>query len=225
MTMRASVVLASVVAGLGLAPLANAALIGVAQNGPGTGDSSAEVAAEIIAAPSDALDDFVTNSAQQGFDEAQGVVTTRDYTMDGGTVLAAGTRVNSHMIFLNSEGNTLVTHFDVEWEFDGLILGVMSDGGGTLEAASTGELGAAGTNYTAGPGAPPFTARGLEADDGYTIDGALITVNMQVTEPGDWIRVITAADPVVAIPEPHGVALLGLGLVALGLVRRRRLNG
>ena len=202
---------------------AHATLIGV--SGP---NSSAGVAAAIIGAPSDALDDLVTNAGMEGFDEAQGVVTTVNHLVDGGGVIAAGTRVNSHMIFLNSQGTANLSHFGVTWTFDAPIIGVMSNGNGSLEAASTFELGAPGTNYTlVGPGtgpAAPFPARGLEGNngtglgpgDGYLVSGNTIRVSMNVTEPGDWIRVITT-------PEPQALSLLGVGLLlaGLGAVRRR----
>ena len=180
--------------------------------------SSTGTAAEIIAAPDNILDDVVTNLAQQGFDEAQGVLTSVDFGIDGGGIISAGTLVDSHMIFLNSAGGTDITHFNVQWTFDGTILGVMSDSGGTLESASTSELGAPGTNYTtpfpgSGPAAP-FPARGLEGGgDGYVISGNVLTLSMHVTEPGDWIRVVTAATPV---PEPATLTLMLLGLAGLG---------
>ena len=206
---------------------AEAVLIGV--SGP---NSSSGTAPAIIAAPADILDDIVTNNGMQGFDEAQGVVLTSDLAVDGGTI-AANTRVSSHMIFLNSSGTSRIGHFGVDWTFDGIILGVMSDKGGTLEAASSSFLGAPGTNYTitspgSGPAAP-FNARGLEANDGTGLgpnDGYAVIapntlrVGMLVTEPGDWIRVVTAATPV---PAPGTLALLGLGLLAgAGLRRRQR---
>ena len=158
---------------------ADAALISV--SGP---NSSSGIAPAIIAAPTDALDDITTNLRMEGFDEAQGVVTTVDHLTDGGFIIAAGTLVDSHMIFLNSPGGTALSHNQVVWTFSDIILGVMSDSNGNLEAASTFELGNPATNYTvtfpgSGPAAP-FAARGMEAADSYLVAGNQITVNMGV---------------------------------------------
>jgi hypothetical protein len=194
---------------------AGAALVSV--NGP---VSSRGTAASIIPAPADVADSGAFNSGMQGFDEAQRVRLTAALAVDGG-VIAAGTWVSSHMIFLNRDRTGGLRHGNrrnpVEWTFDDVILGVMSDRGGTLEAASSALLGNPGTFY---PGA--FPERGLEVRDGYRILAAnVLGVRMRVTEPGDWIRVVTLAE----IPLPAAGALFGGALAALALVavaRRRR---
>ncbi|WP_422038293.1 hypothetical protein [Roseibium sp.] len=207
-----------------MATNANAVITSV--SGP---NSSAGVAAAIIANPAHVLDDVTTNSGQQGFNEAQNVVLGSAISVDGGSI-AAGTTVNSHMIFLNSSGNALISHFSVDWTFSGTILGVMSDKGGTLEAATSSVLGALGTNYTVpfpGSGAAaPFNARGLEqndgqgdgSNDGYSINGNVLTLGMKVTEPGDWIRVVTAT----TVPIPAALPLLGGALAIGGFLGWRR---
>ena len=147
---------------------------------------------DIIPAPASAEDSApgAFNTHQQAFDERQGVVLPVTVGTDNGTI-PAGTRVNSHMIFLNQQDGVTTALSDISkvWTFDGPIIGVMSDFGGTLEAASNAILGHPGTIY---PGA--FAARGLESgtQDGYTVAGNTITVSMRVTQPGDWIRVVTA---------------------------------
>ncbi len=176
----------------------------------------------IIGAPVDVSDDAATNNQQQGFNEAQGITLGIALGVNGGTI-AAGTKVNSHMIFLNTKGNTNVSHFNVDWTFSGKILGVMSDIHGTLEAASNALLGAAGTTYPGG-----FNNRGLEGTYGgstgtgggdmysFLAGSNVLTVGMHVTEPGDWIRVVTA------VPLPAALPLYGAGIAVLGFMGWRR---
>lgn len=201
-------------------PSVGASIVGV------TGGLSSLGAPAVILTtpPSHLLDDVGTNHAMQGFDEAQGVKTTLAYSVDGGGVIPIGSVVNSHMIFLNSDGRVRVTHQDVTWTFDGEILGVMSDSAGFLEAFSSGELGNSETNYTQtsdGSGeAAPYRLRGLESSDKYTIAGNLLTISMSVREPGDWIRVITSLP---SVPEPGSMAIWSLmGCVGIAVVWRHR---
>lgn len=150
---------------------------------------------DIIPAPASVVDDppGATNDHQQAFDEAQNVVLSGSVTCDNGVVLSAGSRVNSHMIFLNTVGGTFATDTQT-WAFDDTIVCVMSDFTGSLEVASSPVLGAPGTTYPAAA----FSARGMEGSDSYTVSGNSITVTMSVTEPGDWIRVVTEVPPVSA---------------------------
>lgn len=160
---------------------------------------------------------------QYGFDEKQSVGLGGPIAVDGGGTIGPGVTVDSHMIFFNQPGTTpcgppgcplLIT--DAIWTFSGIILGVMSDAIGSLEVASSPLLGNPATGY---PGAT-FSARGMEGGDFYTVmgGGSSLRVHMEIVQPGDWIRVITAS---ANVPEPASIALMALGLAGLGFSRRK----
>lgn len=198
----------------------NAAIVSVA--GP---PSSAGLPPAIIGAPPNALNSVAFNLGMEGFNEAQGVVTSVAHVTDGGHI-PAGAFVDSHMIFLNKPDDRPggLSHIRVVWTFDGLIVGVMSDRNGVFEAASTFELGNPATNYTVGPPSQvaPYPARGMEGGDSYIVAGNSIVVNMGVSQPGDWIRVVTLAHIDVAVdikprscPNPLNVKSKGVLPVAI----------
>lgn len=204
--------------------LANAAIMSVAGGTISTdGSAFSAQSGEILASPPAAvLDDNVFNTHQQGFDEKQGVLLGAGGVITDQGAQGQNMRVDSHMIFLNSQGQNGnqspwdIKHYNVAWTFSGAILGVMSNTGGSFEANSSGLLGAAGTTY---PSA--FNNRGLEGGgDGYSILGNMLTLDMHVTEPGDWIRVVTVS----AVPLPAALPLYGAGVALLGFLgwRKRR---
>lgn len=179
----------------------------------------------------------VTNDHQQGFNELQDVIIPAGLNgglgllVDNGVYIAPGTEVSSHMIFLNQinhEGaDPKLNDVGINWTFDGQILGVMSDRDGAEEAASTWLLGNPATIY------PDYSTdnlknRGLEISDrpngekadSYLVSGDSITVNMHVTQPGDWIRVLTVAAP----DTGSSAALLSFGVAGLTLIRRKLLS-
>tara|TARA_R110002111_G_scaffold58934_4_gene99485 strand:- start:165 stop:815 length:651 start_codon:yes stop_codon:yes gene_type:complete len=165
-------------------------------------------------------EDSPTNRAQQGFDEMQGVVLSRNISVDGGGVIAAGTRVDSHLIFLNTRSTTLADDTQT-WGFSGDIIGVMSDSTGSLMNASNDLLAAFGDYFTSGS-ILPFNAAGLEQNniltgDGYTFLGSVLNLRMRVTEPGDWIRVVTVSQ----VPLPAALWLFGPALLGLMGLRRK----
>jgi hypothetical protein len=199
----------------------NAALISVTGPNSLLGDPAA-----IISAPADITDSGAFNTAMQGFDELQDVVLPRDIMTDQG-VIPAGTTVRSHMIFLK-RANALVpsnnNQANVQWTFDGWVIGVMSDRHGSYELASTDVLGVTAT--TTYPTGTSYPGRGLKGNfgpsgpnDGYAISGNTLSVSMKVTQPGDWIRVVTSD-----VPVPSSIILFGTALVGLVGLRRKQLN-
>ena len=202
-------------------------------------NSSAGQPPQIIPNPPDLTNQCVTNQGMQGFNEKQQVTTSTAYSVDkGGTIPGGTTFVNSHMIFMNQPSGIVspLTHSGVTWTFDFPIIGVMSDSGGTFEAASTPDFGAVGTNYssfptscgtskiTTGDQVAPYPARGIEGDDTYTVAGNTITLNLGISQPGDWVRVLTQGQGVAIDIKPGGYPncfnINGNGVVPVAILGR-----
>ena len=151
--------------------------------------SSRGEAAAIIEAPPSVHDDAFFADAMRGFDERQGVMLRDKLLVDGGSV-AAGTAVDSHLIFLSPYPDHPTRHVAVTWRFSGPVLGVMSDTHCSLQTRSHSLLGNPGTQY---PGRSAFRGMERRLGDHYAVEGETLTVTMTVPQLGDWIRVITAA--------------------------------
>ena len=235
-----------------LTALAGTVFLGIASLPAQAAILSVTPGGAIIPAPDEVLNSSISDPALMlGFDEQQGVVLTRDIEVDDpgsgpadwvydpswSDIIPEGKKVDSHMIFINvPDGASGLSLDDIEWTFDGMILGVMSDRNGVREAMSTDLLGAPDTLYPTdgGPnvGALPgsgatfqgFNARGQENHinngDFYEILGTnILSVDMAVGQPGDWIRVVT-----MDVPEPgSAMALFAIGaLGAAGVLKRKQ---
>lgn len=166
--------------------------------------------------------DTVGNNNQQshnlwGFDEDQNIVLPGPISVDvlapggGAGVLAAGTTVASHYIYYDP------VNANVEgWvKFDAPVLAILSS---TANMLATDFLANTGVTYL-NP-----SLRGLEAGDFATIDSLdafRINIDFTASNPGDYIRVLTAFSPAAA-PAPGALLILGAGLLLIGALRRRR---
>ena len=162
-----------------------------------------------------------SNTEYLYINEAQGVTLGSALTTDQGAI-AAGSIVDSHMIFLNrgdtNGGSANLLDLDAVFEFSGRILGTMSDIHGGARMVPSDFLGGIYTYAN-------FNNRGLERSgqhkDEFQITGAndtFLNAQFNVTQPGDWMRVVTVAP----VPVPAGLVLLVSGLAGFGALKRRK---
>ncbi|MEL7082473.1 MAG: VPLPA-CTERM sorting domain-containing protein [Pseudomonadota bacterium] len=169
--------------------------------------------------PADSTTIFAFNEAEgvilaNDLDAVTGMSTVADPTPTSVTI-GAGTAVDSHLVIFNSDAGRTQVNAMATFSFSQAILGLIIDGAGL--AATNGELGAEGTSY----GALDGLELGPNANsDEFEVVGNTLFLNLTVTQPGEWVRVITASPAVVPVPAAGFVLLGGLG--ALTLVRRRR---
>jgi hypothetical protein len=150
-----------------------------------------------------------------GFDEAQGVTLGSALAVNlGGPAsnngsIAAGTRVSSHTLFFDPTGTKTAIG---SVTFDRKVLGVLRT---TARQLATDSQFAPGLSFS------NVSARGLEGVDqvlSWTPGSKTVSVNWNASNPGDTLRVVTAA-----VPEPAtwAMMIIGFGLVG-GAMRARR---
>ena len=155
----------------------------------------------VVAAPSSTTIELLDNDPYVvAFNEVSGLILSSDLVVNGGTI-AAGSRIDSHMIALARDGDDGQGYrHDFSFGFSQDILGIIS-GSANLRQTS-GLLGAAGTTYV--------RLNGLETSDTVNVGTFEISGQLRIWTPyTDFVRVITVAQ--VPVPAAGGSLVLALG--------------
>lgn len=182
--------------------------------------------AELIAAPADARLNALTSATQvRVWNERQFVTLADGLTVNASapglyngpadlssSVIASGTVISSHYVHFDSPAGTSANATGA-LRFDGDIVGVICVGdSGTDRFLDRSDFLSSGTLYGDG-----IEARGMELSNNeffrISNDRRGIEFSMRISNPGDFIRVVT-------VPAPSVAALGGIGLAFAS--RRRR---
>jgi len=192
--------------------------------------AAVQIAAPGSVVPNAGFESFTTAAV---FGEQQNVALSQTAQVDATTAgffdavsdltpgsLAAGTLVSSYYLHADPVGSssTLYTYIG-SITFDADILGVDAL---NAQLLSTNFLGVSGTTY---PGSAAVNGLDFaEGTDSFTISGDRRTLSFTLVAyaGADALRVITAGDAPLAVPEPGALGLVIAALGALALTRRRR---
>jgi hypothetical protein len=211
-------ILALIAALLGTTPATHASIIsgvvtgGSALTAGGTFVKLTVPLANPFGPPNSVGDDNFQSPNLFGFDEDQNIVPMAPLLADvGSSPIPAGTTVASHYIFFDPGPTERVIG---TVNFDSDVLAIITS---TANLSASDFLANTGVNYLSP------SLRGLEAGDSVTISGTRqILFDTTASSPGDYVRVLTAFSPAAALtPEPAVPLLLGTGLLAIGVGRRR----
>lgn len=128
----------------------------------------------------------------------------------GGPTITKGTAIDSYYFYYDPRNTASIL---ATITFSTKVLGVVVV---TSEFVNTDFLRVGSAPY---PGDPAFSARGYELNQDtlrLSADGRTLTIDNSASNPGDQIRVITAA-----VPEPSTMGLAAAALIGLGFLRRR----
>lgn len=206
--------LSSVLAAFCVSGQAMATVIGGAVTG---GGNAGAMFMKLVPPPIEVGDNNQNDIHIFAFDEDQNIMINAPLAVDLGTGPVMGDIVASHYIFFDPGPAVRIQGYI---DFDADIFGVITSRPNLIASDF---LANTGVTYNSP------NARGLENGDEVMIvndgNGNLrrLEIDFFAGNPGDYVRVLTMESPIAnQVPEPGTLAIFGLGLLGLGVARRRR---